>query len=445
MSIALRPLSTVPAKTINSPIRPIIWLTALFVVGLLARLAVTVFVADNRTLYFEHMIIARNLLDGKGYSWNEWGRMALQPSSLVLPLYVYWCAFFQWLSPLNFVWMYAAQAVVAASGVFPAYLVGKRLYSHGVGLWFAGLYTFYPEFVFVHSKAVAESILIVVVLWLLERYSVLRDVAPGTRRGVRVAFATGLIAGVGILVKETAAIVAFAMCLAMLMRLRPSRLTLRSHVLPMTAAVLLTLTPWIVRNALVQGEFIPLRTAYGINFWIANVPQSIGNDRTPTGDVVFNALPREYISHMNSILPPDEQDRERAYLRESVQLISADPTGYFSHCMKRLWYWIWFVPAHGLAGNWLYRAGWIGAVLLAVPGVIISRKYQKVDRVFPLIVLGFIVLYIPAIVLPRYRVITALVVLLFAAHSVQYVASAWWTRSRLRHSQNSSGPGSSLV
>ena len=412
---------------------PRTWLTILFLTGLLARLAVTLLLADNRTLYFEHMIIAQKLLSGLGYSWHEWGRMALQPTSLVLPFYVYWCAFFQWLSPANFVFMYAAQAVVAASGVLPAYLVGTRLFSQRVGFCFAALYAFYPEFVFLHSKAVAESILIVFALWMLERYTVLRDAAPGTKRAATVSIGLGLIAGGGILFKETAAIVAAAICLSLLLRLHPWRRVLLSHVLPMTAAVALTLTPWIIRNAVVQGEFIPLRTAYGINAWIANVPESIGNDRTASGEIVFNALAPGYAAHMKAILPADEQDRERAYLAETIRLVRADPAGYARHCALRLWYWIWFVPAHGLAGHWLYRAGWILLVLAALPGFYLARRQGLLDPAFPLILAGFILLYVPVIVFPRYRVITALVLLLFAAVAVERALSAWCAKRRRTH------------
>jgi len=414
-------------------------LAVLFVLGLLARLAVTIFIADNRTLYFEHMLIAQNLLTGHGYSWDEWGRAVLQPTSLVLPFYVYWCAFFQWLSPLNFLPMYAAQALVAASGIFPAFRVGQKWHSDRVGWLFAGLYAFYPETVFMHSKAVAESILLVAVLWMLDKYLTLRREPPGTRRAYILAVQVGLIAAIGIYFKETAAIVAAAICISLVMQKRPLRVVSRSYLLPIILTCGLALAPWLIRNTVVQQTIVPLRTAYGINFWISNVPESVGNDRTPDGRNVLEVLTPEYNAQMKQVLPFDEQDREWAYLGEAWRLIKENPAGYVTHCAHRLLYWVWFVPAHALAGNPLYRAAWITVLLLGSTGLFVLWRERRLDAVIPLTLIGFILLYVPVIVLPRYRAVTALLLLFGVAVTLDRL----WTRSQHRRSIRLAAPLSS--
>ncbi len=393
--------------------------------GLLARLAVTIFLADNRTLYFEHMLIARNLLGGNGYSWDEWGRALLQPTSLVPPLHVYWCAFFQWLSPHNFLPMYAAQAVVSVSGCIPAYLIGRRLISARAGVIFAALYAVYPEFVFIHSKAVAESIYVVLVLWMLERYFALCDTPPASRSALRVALTAGLVAGMAMLFKEAAVVVALAITLAMMIRYGLKWNALRSSLIPFAATTILVLSPWIIRNAIVQGEFIPLRTAFGINWWVANQPGSAGNDRTLSGGYVLSDISPEYKDYMNRILPVDEQDRDREYKAEVWRFIRAHPMEYVKLCGRRLLYWVWFVPGHQLASNWFYRASWITLLLFAIPGFVLLARQRRINIVWPLILVGYVLYYVPTIVLPRYRVVTAVVLLFFAAASVNHLVTRW--------------------
>jgi 4-amino-4-deoxy-L-arabinose transferase-like glycosyltransferase len=391
---------------------------------------VSLFFADNHSLYFEHMLIARNLLEGKGYSWDEWGRAALQSSSMIPPLYVYWCAFFQWLSPANFLPMYLGQAVIAATGCFPAYRLGKRLFSERAGLLFAACYAFYPELVFIHSKAVAESIYVVMVLWMIERYAALREEPPGSRRAVKIAVFVGALSGTAMLVKEAAGIVAIAIVLALLLRFRARITAIRSHMLPALAAMALVMCPWIVRNAIVQGEFIPIRTAFGINWWVANHPGAAGNDRYADGTYVMSSLPKDYADYLNRILPFDEQDRDRVYAEEVLRFIRQHPSEYLALCGKRFVYWIWFVSGHQLAKNPVYRASWIALLALSIPGLVCAARRHLLDPVFSLSLLGYMLLYVPTTVLPRYRVVTTTILLLFAAVAIDGIARYVEARSK---------------
>ncbi|RPH93240.1 hypothetical protein EHM69_10870 [candidate division KSB1 bacterium] len=412
-----------PIPSALKKLTPVAWLWILFLTGLTLRVAVSVFFGDNRTVYFEHMLIARNLLEGKGYVWDEWGRVALQPSSLIPPLYVYWCWFFQWISSQNFLPMYIAQALIAATGCFPAFRVGRRLFSDQVGLVFAALYAFYPEFVFLHSKAVAESLYVVFILWMIERYLALSDALPGSRDAIRKAVIVGVLSGIAMLVKEAAAIVALSILIALVIHFRRQRSAMRSHILPLIAAAAIVLAPWMIRNFIVQREFVPLRTGYGINFWISNHPGSAGNDRYSDGVGVFSRLPESnpaYWEYINRILPFDEQDRDWVYGAETIRFIRERPGEYLSLCALRLSYWVWFVSNHQLASNPIYRASWILLLLLSLPGAVIAVRQRRMDAVLPLILLGYMLLYIPSLVLPRYRIVTVLLLLLFAAVAIEH-------------------------
>ena len=124
------------------------WIFALVVIAFAARAAVILGIGDNHRAYYEYMQIAQNLLDGKGYSWDEWGRALLQPTSFLPPVYVYWCAMFMSALSSDYTLMYILQAMIAASGCIPAFLIGKRMFSGTAGIIFAALYALYQEFVF---------------------------------------------------------------------------------------------------------------------------------------------------------------------------------------------------------------------------------------------------------------------------------------------------------
>ncbi len=83
----------------------------LFVSAFAVRVIVSVLFGENNVPYYEYMTIADNLLHGRGYSFDEWGRAPLQPTSFLPPLYVYWCAVFMaWIGD-NYLTMYIAQAL----------------------------------------------------------------------------------------------------------------------------------------------------------------------------------------------------------------------------------------------------------------------------------------------------------------------------------------------
>ena len=59
---------------------------------------------------------------------------------------------------------------------------------------------------------------------------------------------------------------------------------------------------------------------------------------------------------------------------------------------------------------------------LAIPGMWLAWRKRLGDIVLPLIYLGYMALYVPVLVLPRYRIVPVLILLLFASYSL---AKAW--------------------
>jgi len=403
-------------------------LATITIAALAARLAVTFTVADVNKV-FEYQLIAENMLQGKGMSWNEWGRVPLSPTSLFPPLYIYWCRLFIMIFGQNFLFMNIAQAIVAASGCIPAWLVGERMFDRKTGTVFALLFALYPEMAFLHSRNTPEFVYVVFALWVIFIYLVLRNSELIAKRTIFVSVGFGLLAGAGILIREGVLVVAGAAMLSLVIHRRPVSLVWRRIVLPAALAGILMLTPWTVRNFIVQGRFIPIRTAYGMNLWMGNHDKATGTDKTYDGGYQMNLLWAEHADYYRQSMPADEQERSAFYRHEALRFIQAHPWHYLKLTARRLYYFVWFDPTHPLARNLIYRSSYVIALLMGIPGIMLAARRRKIDSVLLISFFGFIALYVPVIILPRYRIIPMLFLLLMASYAA---VSLWDWRQKQR-------------
>lgn len=396
--------------------RQVLW--AILLIALSFRV-IAVFVSDRRAeVYHEYMVIAQNLIDGKGYSWDEWGRAPLQPTSFLPPLYVYWCVAFQSSLHQDYTLMYIAQALVSALGVFLAYAVGRKMFSRETGIIFALFYAAYPEFAAYHTRPITEFLYLPLALALILGYLILKE-HPFDARGAKAALLWGLACGITVLVKESAVLLIAALGLALLWSRRRDWRRVVTHIgFPAVAALLVALSPWIIRNYIVQHELIAIRTGFGVTAWIANHPGSTGTDKRLDGSYVLATQDSTYSEHMKAVLPPDEQDRDKLYMAEAKRFALENPGEYFRLTMRRLQYFVLFDETHPFAKNLVYRIGWVLLLIGGIRGGILAKRKGVLDPAILLSVGLLAVLYVPVLVLPRYRMILALWLLILAAYLV---------------------------
>jgi len=412
--------------TSMSTANKLLWL---FTIAFLARLtAMLLFRALDRT--FEYQLIAQHVLSGDGLSWDEWGRFTLQPTSLFVPLYVYWCAFFQAIFGDNSLPMYVGQCIIAASGVYPIYRIASAWWSIETGLLAGVAYAIYPEMIFLPQRAVPEFGYVVLVLWMLWAYVKLQQ---GRVKEIKLSDVVKLaaVSTIAILTKEGAVVVAIAIGLMLIWKQRPLQLALSRVFVPLFVIGVLLFSPWWIRNYNVQNEFIFLRTGMGMNLFMGNHDQATGTDKTMNGDYQLNVRWREFGENTSRTIPDDEQDRDRFYGETAKSWIKSHPSEYLELCFKRLKYYLWFDPTHYLAMNIVYRLSYIFLLMLAVPGLFLLLKSKNLDGVIILSILGFLALYVPTIVLPRYRIILVLFLLMFAGYFVRhlvFLVSTRWQR-----------------
>ncbi len=395
-------------------------LLLLFALALVVRLGALVFLQDLDRV-FEYQLIAQNLLHGKGFSWDEWGRFSLQPTSLFVPLYVLWCALFGAIAGKSTLLMYICQCAISASGTYPMYKLASEWWSVRTGQMAALAFAIYPEMIFLPIRAVPEFAYVVMVLWMLWAYVVVRKIET-SQIGPWLVIGLAAICVITILTKEGAVIIAVSVGIMLVWKKKPRNLALARLHIPLILTGIILFSPWWIYNYRTQGVFIPLRTGIGLNLFMGNHDKATGTDKTINGDYQLSLRWHEFGENKTGILPDDEQQRDRFYGDTAKSWIASHPREYLVLCLKRLKYYLWFDPTHYLASNMVYRMSYVILLLLALPGLYLLVKRRLLDGVIVLSVLGYLALYVPTIVLPRYRIILVLFQLMFAS----YLVSTLW-------------------
>ncbi len=161
-------------------------------------------------------------------------------------------------------------------------------------------------------------------------------------------------------------------------------------------AAALTIAPWTARNALVHGEFVPIKSTFGYAFWQGNCAISQGTDKVVRASVEdamaeagradglaeYNralwrarhtagyiddvAFTPEFKRHLGSL---PEAERSRVLLRMAVADIKADPARYVGLCLKRFRYFWFFDETNPKSRVAIYRASHLGLTALALLGL----------------------------------------------------------------------------
>jgi hypothetical protein len=162
----------------------------------------------------------------------------------------------------------------------------------------------------------------------------------------------------------------------------------------LTAAV--GITPWVVRNALIHGAFVPIKSTFGYAFWQGNCALSEGTDKVVRPSVEKALADRgDGLKGMNESLWTarheagylddialsksdvaalgrlSEPERSRVLFRRAMADLKAAPGRYVQLSLRRLRYFVLFDETNPKTRNLAYRVGHLGLTLLAGLGLIL--------------------------------------------------------------------------
>ena len=232
-------------------------LLAVLVVALLARVAVIVATPDFRPIFdaADFHRHAHSIASGHGYPSSQLGVPG--PTAFRPPGYPVFLAGVQ---KLGGGWEAerVAGALLGVVTVLLIYLIALRVWGARVALVAAGLAAVFPLLVVRNASLLSEVLFIPLALASVLALLVFRD-----DRRLRWAVASGVLCGLAVLTRTNCLLLVVALAAgAWVGRPRLSRAALTAPAVVLLATAL-TLSPWVIRNAVVFDRFVGLGTGAG--------------------------------------------------------------------------------------------------------------------------------------------------------------------------------------
>lgn len=327
----------------------------------LLRVACIVVLADLHTgYYWEYGEIAKNLLAGKGYSLYHVDDSGVVqkfspsadpfPSAYMPPGYVFFIWIFLHVGDVV-LRNWAILIVHALSGSLACLVVHRftrDFFDPAAAMTAAVIAAVFPEFIYAtlsFTPTVLYHFGIMVVLYLLfasERTSLK---TPTVGSGIML----------GLLSLLRFEVVLFAAMIVLRWMVRKDW----KKALMVTGIVGIMLLPWQIRNILVFGEFVPLGTSAGLNFFRGHNTSEIG----AWGDEAFGVA-------SGDIRPAEDYEvrLNEMYFRHAIAGISGDAGGEISRTLEKISYLWTFRPGDQRSMHVLYLFPWLCLLVPAVAG-----------------------------------------------------------------------------
>jgi 4-amino-4-deoxy-L-arabinose transferase-like glycosyltransferase len=269
--------------------------------------------------------VARHLLAGEGYT-NREGPWIWKPPG--------------W--PVTLAGIYAVagddrRAVSAFQGLFDTgtALLGGWVALRVFGTAFAGLAAFvtllfWPPFFSESRFQQTEPLFTFLVTASIASFLAFTR-RPGRMRG----FAIGVIAALAALVRPTGLVPIGALLLAWFLFRRADAWRARGPLVFAALGLVLALTPWTIRNAVVFHGFVPISTSGGEHFYMGSTPETDGRwDAHQWVELKARVVEQEELRLGRSL---DPLELDRALLRAGIENWKRDPGGSVVRTFKRLW------------------------------------------------------------------------------------------------------------
>jgi hypothetical protein len=388
-------------------------------------------------------------LDAAGYDrWAKvlvWGGNPVPTRIMQAPLYPWILSVLYHLFGPKLIAVRLAQAVLGAASTAFIIAITRRLFrSSAAGIIAGAAAALYLPFIFYEGVLVPATVIIVLNL-LAVTLLVPERRAPGIAR----ILAVGIVMGFSVVAKPVAVLLFPFAVLHLLLGVRDRRrerdfngggigkdrtlFIKRAAVL--AAGVILVIIPHTARNYRITGDFIPLTSGGGINFYIGNNPKANGFYAVPFyREKPIGGTPEEQMERMHAFAaeeagrPLSPAEVSRFWLGKGIEYIKTHP----SECAALTWrkflfFWNRYERANVENMNFHRRFGGIIGLPLLTFGIIAplgllgifmtSNRWRSLWLLYGGII-AYLVAALAFYVLARYRLPVVPFLLPFAGASV---------------------------
>jgi 4-amino-4-deoxy-L-arabinose transferase-like glycosyltransferase len=286
--------------------------------------------------------VAASLVSGHGFG-NPFDAHP-QPSAVMPPIYPLLVAacfkIFGAFTPSSVYAVHVLNCLFSALACIPIFFVARHSFGERVAWWAAWGWAFSPYGIYFSATWPWSTHLLLLCLCTLLLLS--QKMESSARLGVWVVFA--LLAGFAALTEPMILLIVLVLMLCACWKLAQAK---QKWVLPTMVACLTiatSISPWMIRNAIVFHRFIPMRDGMGMELWMGNNGQELrwtSDDLHPLHNLKEQAdYDRGELTYMEK-----KGDEAKSYIHDH-------PRWYAKMCLRRmvyLWTGFWSVTPEYLA------------------------------------------------------------------------------------------------
>ncbi|MEW5850183.1 MAG: glycosyltransferase family 39 protein [Myxococcota bacterium] len=382
----------------------------LFVVAVVIRVAVILALRNfDQVTGFEHEDIALHLVAGHGYAWERFG--PLSPTACQYPFYTFYLAAFFWLFGKNFLYVELSHALISAGSVLLLRTLAREFVPPRAALLAAWLWAVHPISVYwsARPQPLTVDIFLLMLLMLLMARA-MRD--PALRPWVL----SGILLGACALSKTTYVFLMAPLGLWSWLNRTVDARTWLTRFAQMVVVFALTLVPWITRNAITLGGFVPLTTCGTHVLWVATHPEAEGGVFAADG----RPIPEKLTPEMEQRLwnASGDIERQQIFLDEAMKNIRANPGRIVELIPKRLVALWWFEPYMPSEYPLARKVVWVLELIPTLLGLWLLRRQWRQLSAFVGIYVTLSVLYGAFHGSPRFRYFVEFTFVILAAHAL---------------------------
>jgi 4-amino-4-deoxy-L-arabinose transferase-like glycosyltransferase len=233
-------------------------------VGLLIRLALLYMTSDTGLMIVDEQhyhTLARNLLHSYGFAWEPGELTSIRP-----PLYPFFITLIWMVSGTESLQLVrAVQILLNLINVFLIYCLGHLLWGRRIALVAAAGFCFYPSFIAFDFLLLTEVLFTLLLTLMALGYVILTKTERSS-----VAWATGCALGLAALTRSVLWPFPVVLCPLIFFSVQGTPWTRLRIASCFVLGYVLIITPWAVRNTMLQGVFTVVDTMGGLNLHMGN-------------------------------------------------------------------------------------------------------------------------------------------------------------------------------
>ncbi|MDP8230812.1 MAG: glycosyltransferase family 39 protein [Candidatus Gorgyraea atricola] len=385
----------------------------IFILALALRLfAVATYQESGKPLYADARVydnLAVNIMSGHGFTQVVDGPRV--PTSNRMPMYPLFLAGVYSVCGHSYLAVRIIQAILGALFCVVIFFITNIIYNDiKSGILAALMAVFYKPFVsgFLYYGGPASILSEYFYIFILGVSILFLLYFLKTEKKV-FAVLSGIFVGLTILTRPEFALYPVVLFLYLVFSCRFNMKVFFRKFFMMYVFIALVLAPWVTRNYLVQGKFIPLTTVSGFAFWM-------GNNSVASGGWAY---PQHYSKVMDEIKNISEYEKNRIYFKQGIEELKRDkkriPGLFFK---KAIVHWAPFEK-----GLKVFNPFYAFVLFFGVIGILFFRKHGIMEDIVLMI---FAVTTLTAIIIwgdPRYRYPYESYLIIFAAVAITKIYS----------------------